>query len=451
MNSVKLKLVNQELWRNELKVFSMLNALASTQGFEAKAGQWLWVANQNGEPNTVYVGYDPKEPFWQLADLPNELPASVSYYVADSNPEWNEALYLAWQLGQYEFTRFLSKPKQKPILELKDISAETTAIAATVLKVRDWINTPAEDLGPGDMVELSQQCAKMYQAECKVWQGAELRKSFPLIETVGRASSRPPAMIQIQKMLPNTPHVVLVGKGVCFDSGGLDIKPSSGMRWMKKDMGGAAHVLGLAHLIWQLNMPISLTVLIPTADNSISGDAYRPGDVYISRNKVSVEIGNTDAEGRLLLADALAYGSELKPDWMIDFATLTGAARVAMGLDVPCFFSNDSAMESSLKAESERNQDSLWPLPLWAPYKSLLTSKVADLSSTGSSPYGGAITAALFLQYFVHEDVKWAHVDLSAFNVSSKSGRPEGGEAMGLRAVYFWLQSFVLKLESTSS
>ncbi|HJN38120.1 MAG TPA: leucyl aminopeptidase family protein [Gammaproteobacteria bacterium] len=446
MNMVIIKLETEESWKGLISTDSGLQVLSSTQGFVAKKGQWLWVATQTGEPRCVYVGYDINESFWQFAGLPDLLPPKVNYRLDDLiDINLKSDVYLAWQLGQYEFDRFLSKPKQKPSISIEGVSAETKATASTILQIRDWINTPAEDLGPGDMVELSQQCAKMYQAECKVWLGAKLRKEFPLVATVGRASTRPPAMIQLQKKVDNAPHIILVGKGVCFDSGGLDIKPSSGMRWMKKDMGGAAHVLGLAHLIWQMDLPISLTVLIPTADNSISGDAFRPGDVYISRNKVSVEVGNTDAEGRLLLADALAYGSELKPDWMIDFATLTGAARVAMGLEIPCYFSNDEQMEAGLKEVSKECEDCLWPLPLWEPYQSLLNSSVADISSTGSSPYGGAITAALFLQRFVGKDIKWSHIDLNAFNMTNKAGRPEGGEAMGLRAVYAWIQSKVAK------
>ena len=445
MSTIELRLLTQQQWFEVEKHNDRIFKISQRHGFDGGIGQWLWC--DFDEYSEVIFIHDPEEAFWQYATLPINLPNSCTY-VCNNEMEENvqKELYLAWQLATYQFDRFLSKPKKFPRLEVIYECEETKAMASSICKVRDWINAPAESLGPQNFVELGRQCANIFQADFKLWKDEKLRKEFPLIDVVGRASDRAPALIQLQKLKEGLPSIVLVGKGVCFDSGGLDIKPSNGMRWMKKDMGGAAHVLGLAYLIWQMDLPVSLTVLIPTVDNAISGNSFRPGDVFVARDKTTVEIGNTDAEGRLILADVLSYGSELKPDMMIDFATLTGAARVAMGADFPCFFSNNDKMRELFKSTGEEINDHVWPLPLWQSYRKLLRSTVADISSTGSSPLGGAITAALFLEHFVKNNVNWMHIDLNAFNVAASPGRPEGGEAMGFRAVYTLIKRIATKI-----
>ena len=290
-------------------------------------------------------------------------------------------------------------------------------------------------------IYLSKPLAKSHKAKIAITSGADLlRKNYPCIHAVGRASASKPSLIDIRWGTTNSPKVTLVGKGVCFDSGGLDIKPASGMLNMKKDMGGAAQVLGLAHMIMDANLSIRLRVLIPAVENAISGDAYRPRDVLQTRKGLTVEVGNTDAEGRLILSDALTEATKDKPTMIIDFATLTGAARVAMGTDVPALFCNDDQLADSLIQYGTETEDPLWRLPLWAGYKSMLKSTVADLSSTGSTPYGGAITAALFLEHFVEPNTPWAHIDLMSYNNNTRPGRPEGGEAQGIRGIYHMLK-----------
>ena len=307
--------------------------------------------------------------------------------------------------------------------------------------VRDLVNTPAEDMMPQHLAEAARALAEEFGAQFTEIVGDELLvRNYPLVHAVGRASVHAPRLLDLRWGDPAHPRLTLVGKGVCFDSGGLDIKPASGMRWMKKDMGGAAHVLGLARLVMATGLPVRLRVLVPTVENAISGSSFRPGDVIRSRKGLTVEIENTDAEGRLVLCDALAEAGTEEPALLIDFATLTGAARVALGTDLPGFFTNDDALADALALAGEAERDPVWRLPLFKPYRRELESQVADLLNCSTNGFGGAITAALFLQRFVPKGIDWLHFDLNAWNVSERAGRPKGGEAMGLYATFRYLE-----------
>ena len=316
---------------------------------------------------------------------------------------------------------------------------ELSRAAEAVTLCRDLINTPSNDLGPAELEDAVRKLAAQHGAAINVINGEALEKGFPLIHAVGMGSKRSPRLIDLTWGKESAPKITLVGKGVCFDTGGLDIKPASGMLNMKKDMGGAATALALAHMIMAGGLKVRLRVLVPAVENSISGISFRPRDVYVSRKGLSVEIGNTDAEGRLILADALALADEEKPALIADFATLTGAARVAMGPELAPFFTDDDALAGDLMAAGTREYDPLWRMPLWRPYDSMLDSKVADFNNVGSGPHGGAITAALFLRRFV-EAKSWLHLDIFAWTASAKPGRPEGGELQSARAIYAMLK-----------
>jgi leucyl aminopeptidase len=314
-------------------------------------------------------------------------------------------------------------------------------VAAAVAATRDLVNTPAEHMGPAELAEAVRMVAKAQGGRFSQTVGERLLGAgFPAIHAVGRAAARAPRLIELNWGSPRHSRLTLVGKGVCFDSGGLDIKTADGMRLMKKDMGGAANALGLAQAIMALELPVRLQLLIPAVENAISGNAYRPGDVYKTRKGLHVEIGNTDAEGRVILCDALAYACESKPDLVVDLATLTGAARVALGPQLPALFTRDTAMARDLVDRGLDEGDPMWHMPLWAPYHGMIESDIADIVNTGSGPMGGAITAALFLADFVPETVPWLHLDLFAWNSSARPGRPVGGEAQTLRTLFSWLE-----------
>ena len=296
-------------------------------------------------------------------------------------------------------------------------------------------------MGPKELAAAARKLAKTHKAQITVTSGDQLLKqNYPTIHAVGRAASDPPRLIDLRWGNVRHPKITLVGKGVCFDSGGLDIKSSAGMRYMKKDMGGAAHALGIASMVMAAKLPIRLRVLIGAVENAISGNAYRPGDVIKTRQGLTVEVGNTDAEGRLVMSDCLTEACREKPEAVLDFATLTGAARVALGTDLPALFSNNDGLAKDLLDASEKSVDPIWQLPLFDDYRGLLKSDIADLNNISTGGYGGAITAALFLQAFVDDKTPWAHFDLMAWNTQSRPGRPVGGEAMGLRAVYSMLE-----------
>jgi leucyl aminopeptidase len=310
-------------------------------------------------------------------------------------------------------------------------------MAEAVKLVRDLVNTPTEDMGPGELSDIAREQAELFGGELDEWVGDELlAQNFPAIHAVGRAAARPPRLIEINWGSDKDPRLAIVGKGVCFDSGGYDIKSAEGMRLMKKDMGGAAHAIALARLVMQRKLPVRLQMLVPAVENMIGGNAYRPGDVVRTRKGITIEIGNTDAEGRVILCDALAYAVEQKPKTIIDFATLTGAARVALGPELPVLFANDDALAKRLLDASEAVSDPMWRLPLWRNYRRLFDSEIADFNNSGRAGFAGAIVGALFLDHFVPEDLPWAHFDVFCWNDASRPGRPVGGEAQGLRAVY---------------
>jgi leucyl aminopeptidase len=380
---------------------------------------------------------------WCLAKLGEALPEG-RYRLADGDPG---PAMLGWMLGQHRFNDYKTKsdPERgaRVLLtqEAVDIDQMVRLAEATAL-VRDLVDTPAADMGPADLEATARALAKDHGAKVEVTSGDALATGYPMIAAVGQgaASDRAPRLIELRWGKDSAPRFAIVGKGVCFDSGGLDLKPASGMRLMKKDMGGAAHALALAKLVMGAKLPVRLHLLVPAVENSVSAASYRPGDVLSSRKGLKVEIDNTDAEGRLVLGDALAKAGEDEPELMIDFATLTGAARVALGPDLPATFVNDDELAASIEAAAKQVSDPIWRMPLWDGYDEMLKSDLADLSNAADSPMGGAVTAALFLRRFVPKDTPWAHFDTFAWRPSARPGRPKGGEAMGLRAVFAMLQ-----------
>jgi leucyl aminopeptidase len=417
-------------------------------GFKGTQGALCLVPADNGDIARVLLGVSksdhPGGGIWDLAGLPASLPKGRYYLDADLPPAEATMAALGWALGCYGFDRYkkLSKPEAELVFPTGADQADVERMAAGISLTRDLINTPAQDLGPEDLAEAAKAMARPHRAKVKIIVGKGLlSENYPSVHAVGRAAAQEPRLIDITWGKGGNPRVTLVGKGVCFDSGGLDIKPAGGMLNMKKDMGGAGQVLGLAHMIMDAKLPVRLRVLVPAVENAISGNAFHPKDILQTRKGLTVEVGNTDAEGRLILSDALTEAASDKPEMIIDFATLTGAARVALGSDVPALFCNDDALADAMLSHANDADDPLWRMPLWRGYKHFLASPIADISSTGSAPNGGAITAALFLEHFVEPDTPWAHIDLMAFNTSSRPGRPEGGEAQGIRGIYAMLKS----------
>ena len=381
---------------------------------------------------------------WCLARLAEDLPEG-RYRLANGNAE---LATLGWLLGQHQFDRYRTKPAEHcgaRVLLTQDAAgiSRNVALAEATAMVRDLVDTPAADMGPADLETAAEALAKEYGARIEVTRGDALEQSYPLIAAVGNGASRDraPRLIELHWGKKDAPPVAIVGKGVCFDSGGLDIKPASGMRLMKKDMGGAAHALALARLVMATKLPIRLHLLIPAVENSISATAFRPGDIVASRKGLTVEIDNTDAEGRLVLGDALTRAAEAKPELVIDFATLTGAARVALGPDLPAMFANDDTLAADLESAARTVGDPLWRMPLWDGYADMLKSDLADIANSSDSPFAGSVTAALFLKRFVDEDTPWAHFDTFAWRPAAKPGRPKGGEALGLRATFAMLEA----------
>jgi len=380
---------------------------------------------------------------WCLAKLAESLPEGT-YRLADGEPG---PAMLGWLLGQHRLNAYRSKvedqrgPRVLLTKEAADIDRVIRLAEATAL-VRDLVDTPAADMGPAELEAAAREVAKSFGAKMEVTSGDALSQGYPMIAAVGQGATRErsPRLIELRWGKENLSRVAIVGKGVCFDSGGLDIKPASGMRLMKKDMGGAAHALALAKLIMSERLPVRLHMLIPAVENSVSSASYRPGDVLHSRKGLKVEIDNTDAEGRLVLGDALAKAGEDEPELIIDFATLTGAARVALGPDLPAMFANDDALAASLEDAARTVTDPIWRMPLWDGYDEMLKSDLADLSNAADSPMAGAVTAALFLRRFIPQGTPWAHFDTFAWRPSAKPGRPKGGDAMGLRAALAMLQ-----------
>jgi leucyl aminopeptidase len=412
---------------------------AADNGFRGEQGRTLIVpAGPASIAGALFGMGGGQDPFGALAlgALAKSLPEGDWHIESALDDPTLAAVGL--KLGSYAFTRYgksAGKPLRFAVPEGAD-AARAGRIADAVFLTRDLVNTPTNDMGPSALEEAARTLARKHGAQVSVVKGdALLERNFPMIHTVGRASADAPRLIDMAWGPKGAPKVTLVGKGVCFDTGGLDIKPASGMLLMKKDMGGAANVLGLADMIMAAKLKVRLRVLIPAVENAISGNAFRPGDVLTSRKGITVEIGNTDAEGRLVLADALALADEEEPDLLVDVATLTGAARVALGPDLPPFYSPDDAFAAELAAASSSAADPLWRMPLWKPYASKLSSKIADTNNVTTDGFAGSITAALFLSRFVERAATWAHLDIFAWSPSDKPHCPTGGEAQGIRAL----------------
>ncbi|WP_299787892.1 M17 family metallopeptidase [uncultured Shewanella sp.] len=415
------------------------NWLATTQ-FNGK-GMSL-IPDANGELAQVILVSSETDSYWLCGDLVTQLPAG-QYAITGSDEQVKVAAF-SWGLGAYTFDRYKASDKVYPqlVLPTQAQADEALKMVRSVSIVRDLVNTPAADMMPQHLGETMESLAEEFGASVTQIVGDELlEQNYPTIHMVGRASENQPRLIDLTWGDEDAPKVTLVGKGVCFDSGGLDLKPGAGMRLMKKDMGGAAHVIGLAHQIMASKLPVRLRVLVPAVENAVSANAFRPGDVIKTRKGLTVEIDNTDAEGRLVLCDALAEANSDKPELMIDFATLTGAMRIALGTELPGFFSNDDEVAAGITASGLAVQDPVWRMPLHKPYYELTGSDIADLANCGKVPFGGAITAALYLEAFVDEDISWSHFDVMAWNNRKLPGRPIGGEAFGIRAVFDYLQT----------
>ncbi len=412
-------------------------------GFTGGAGQWCLLPDDNGRPHAYLAGIEAGAARWALAELATTLPPGDYQLTGSYSDSLLAQFGLGWALAQYRFERFKSKPSaEAPRLVVGRAYAEVVPQIEALYRVRDLINMPPNEMMPEHLAQATAALAEQYTAEFSEIVGEDLlAQGYPTIHAVGRASSHAPRLLELRWGQPGRPRVILVGKGVCFDSGGLDLKPAKSMRLMQKDMGGAAHVLGLAELIMSHTLPVELVVLIPAVENAVSGNAFRPGDVLKTRQGLTVEVDNTDAEGRLVLCDALTRAGELEPDLIIDFATLTGAARVAVGTEIACFFCNNPTLAASVQGCASDTEDPAWQLPLHAPYERLLKSEFADTLNAAASPYAGAITAGLYLQRFVPDTVDWLHFDVMAWNVASRPGHPKGGEAMGLRAMLGVLQA----------
>ncbi len=412
-------------------------------GFEAKAGALCFVPDPEAGLDRILIGTGESADPWSVGVLPQALPVG-EYRIepGDGGPDPARCA-LAWGLGAYRYERYKAPVREHPRLVVpqgvdhRPLAAQVQA----VYRVRDLINTPALDMMPEHLARAVSELAGMHQAQVREIVGeALLEENYPLIHAVGRASAHAPRLIDLRWGDPDAPRLTLVGKGVCFDSGGLDLKSAGNMRLMKKDMGGAAHVIALAGLIMATGLGVHLRVLIPAVENAVSGDAYHPGDVLRARNAKTIEIENTDAEGRLVLCDALVEAASEGPELVVDIATLTGAARVALGTELPALFAHPGRLADGLVAAARDVDDPLWPLPLHEPYRAALDSPIADLSNCTSGPYGGAITAALFLKEFVPQGIDWLHLDVMGWNTRARPARPEGGEAMGLRALFAYLQ-----------
>lgn len=416
---------------------------AESSGFTASAGQFCGLPGIDGAPGAYLVGVKNTGFVYSLSNHASRLPPGVYRLECDWTPQQRTQASLGWGLALYRFDRYKSNEKPLPSLVLDDDVEETVrSLYGAQCLVRDLVNTPTEHMGPSQLADAVVTEGDRFEAQTHIVAGEDLlTDNFPAIHAVGRASDREPRLIEMNWGEDQAPLVVLVGKGVCFDTGGLDLKSAAGMALMKKDMGGAAHALALARLIMENRLPVRVKVLISAVENSVSGNAYRPGDIISTRKGLSVEIGNTDAEGRVVLSDALALACESSPDLVIDFATLTGAARIALGPDLMPVFSNRDDVAEQIRQAGEEVEDPMWVMPLFQPYRKLIESPIADINNSGKSSYGGCITAALFLEHFVEPEIPWVHIDTFAWNQSDRPGRPQGGEALSLRAVYRYLQT----------
>ena len=432
-----------ESWRDSQG--QVINTWLDVQHIKPSRRAPLWLpAETPNEVPSVLLLVQPEDSYQPLARAAKSLPPGR--FELRGEPEDAEVALLGWALAGYSFDRYKTRKEGKdesPQLMVPDAADldRVAAVADAVWLARDLINTPASDMLPSDLSQTARDVCEALGADFKETLGDDLlHKGYGAIHAVGRASDDPPRLIDITWGNPKHPKVTLVGKGVCFDSGGLDLKSAEGMRLMKKDMGGAAIALALGRLIMQRNLPVRLRVLLPTVENAVSGNAYRPGDVLKTYKGLTVEIGNTDAEGRLILCDALALACEEAPDLMIDFATLTGAARIALGVSLPAMFASSPDLAEGISEAGEEVRDPVWQLPLHGAYNWQIKSKVADLNNAGYGPYNGAIYAALFLQQFVDEALDWAHFDLMAWNTRERPGHPIGGDAPSLHAVFRYIE-----------
>jgi len=454
-SSTPLYLYHADDWQpDDLDIPEHTKRWLNQHQFQASAGQTICCSDSQGILTAVYAGWNPNQDIIStVAKITAQLPAGqyrIFYTSSAVSTRQKHLAAIGWGLAHYQFTQCLSTPK--PTITRQLLLADSLPISPlqsqldAVYTVRDLINTPANILTPSALAEQAISLAKQHGAEVTHIVGeALIEQGYPLVHAVGRASEHAPQLVHFCWGEKNSsyPTLALIGKGVCFDSGGLQIKPGNAMQDMKKDMGGAAMVIGLAAWIMRNRWPVRLLVWLPIVENAISSNAFRPHDVLTSRSGKTVEIGHTDAEGRLILADCLSAASDHQPDLVIDMATLTGAQRIAMGYSTPSWFSRDSNTIWPYSQDSFAWEDPIWPLPLYLPDSNTLHSTIADLSSTGSSPYGGAISAALFLSHFVAEDIPWWHIDFSGFNLQSRPGYPKGGEAMGLRTLYYAIQQYL--------
>lgn len=417
----------------------MVQTWLASSGYRNEAGGVSIIPDQSGKVFCVICCAIDKKNLWSVGGLPLQLPPG-QYQFANVDEHLTQYA-IAWGLGAYQFTRYKKATREPAMLVVpEDRCHHIENQVSAIYLVRDLINVPTEDMGASELSQAAAQLAADCQAEFSEIVGDELlQKNYPLIHAVGRASDDAPRLLDIRWGDATHPKLTLVGKGVCFDTGGLDLKAAAYMQLMKKDMGGAAQVLGLARMIMQAKLPVRLRVLVPAVENAVSGNAFRPGDVIKSRKGITVEIGNTDAEGRLVLADALTEAVSESPDLIIDMATLTGAARVAVGTDIAAVFANDTEVVTAVMAKGEKLNDPIWRLPLFAAYRESMNSTIADINNNGADSYAGAITAALFLKEFVPENIPWLHFDIMAWNVRPKPGRPVGGEAMAIRALFAYL------------
>ena len=434
------KSADYEIWLEDQNI-SLQKWLRST-GYK---GEGLSIVpDQDGGIGQVIFAAKNVDNYFVCGDLVNQLPVGDYRVEVEDDLLWKVAF--SWGIGCYNFNRYKKKEKTCGpaclMLPSQSLVDHAECFTKAVSRVRDLINMPANDMMPEHLAEEVVALGNEFNANVTQWVGDELlSEGFPTIHAVGRASSHLPRLIDLRWGDENHPKVTLVGKGVCFDSGGLNIKPTNYIRLMKKDMGGAANVVGLAHLIMAQKLPIRLRMLIPAVENAVGGNAFRPGDVIKTRKGLTVEIDNTDAEGRLILCDALTEADSENPDLIVDFATLTGACRIALGTEIQGMFSNDLSVTNDLRVAGERVDDLLWPLPLHDSYNEMLKSDVADIVNCAPSGHAGAITAALYLNKFVSDNTKWVHLDVMAWNTRKLPGRPIGGEAQGIRAVFDYLQN----------
>src|SRR5476651_331312 len=448
-STLPVQFVSAPKWRSWLKEQSAARrGWLESLGLSGSPGDFTVLPGRDGKAAGAVLFLPARPVLWDVGALATKLPAGT-WRLGDTAPISATDAAVAIGLGAWRFERYRArkaKPGPKILWPQGADKARATAIIEAISMARDLITTPSSDMGPVELAAAAQAMAKTHKAKISVIVGDDLlKKNYPMVHAVGRASVRAPRLIDLTWGNPNDPKVTLVGKGVCFDTGGLDLKPASGMLNMKKDMGGAATVMAVAAMVMACKLPVRLRLLVPAVENSVSGNAFRPLDVITTRAGITVEVGNTDAEGRLILCDALAEGASEKPTMMVDCATLTGAARVSLGPDLPALFCNDDTLADGLIATGTEVADPMWRMPLYKPYRSMFVSKVADINNVASSPFGGAIIAALYLQEFVPDDVPWAHFDMMGWNNASRPGRPEGGEAQTARAIFATIEKRVTK------